>query len=80
MGCIGQKMSLTFPTSMLHYIYKHSPNNKRQQQMIWLLNHDTDTITKMTITEFMEKFNNGDIPDELYTIKTVQYDHPHSTK
>ena len=48
--------------------------------MIWLLNHDTDTITKMTITEFMEKFNNGEIPDELYTIQTVQYDHPHSTK
>ena len=44
--------------------------------MIWLLNHDTETIAKMTIDEFVENFNNGEIPDELYTIQTVQYDHP----
>ena len=45
--------------------------------MIWLLNNDTETITKMTITEFMEAFNEGKVPDELYTIQSVQYDYPH---
>ena len=47
--------------------------------MFWLFNHDTEIITKMSIEEFMEKFNKGEIPDELYTIQTVQYDYPHPT-
>jgi len=48
--------------------------------MIWLLNNDTEEITKMTLSEFMEKFNNGEIPDELYTIQSMQYDHPEDTE
>jgi hypothetical protein len=47
--------------------------------MFWLFNHDTEIITKMTIEEFMEKFNKGEIPDELYTIQTVQYEYAHPT-
>tara|TARA_B100000035_G_C20792606_1_gene461881 strand:- start:95 stop:352 length:258 start_codon:yes stop_codon:yes gene_type:complete len=47
--------------------------------MIWLFNHDTQQTTKMTLTEFMKKFNKGEIPDEVYTIQSMQYEHPEDT-
>ena len=48
--------------------------------MIWLLNHETEEITEMTLSEFMDKFNNGEIPDEIYTIQSMQYHHPMDNK
>ena len=39
--------------------------------MIWLLNHDTGESEKMSLLDFIAKFNNGEIPDELYTISLI---------
>ena len=47
--------------------------------MIWLFNHETEQVIKMTLDEFMKKFNDGEIPDEIYTIQSLQYEHPHVT-
>ena len=44
--------------------------------MIWLYNHETEQVIEMTLDEFMTKFNNGEIPDEIYTIQSLQYEHP----
>ena len=41
--------------------------------MIWLYNNNTETTIKMTLGEFIRKFNNGEIPDELYTIEKIEY-------
>ncbi len=48
--------------------------------MIWLYNHETETEFVMTLDEFMTKFNNGEIPDEIYTIQSLQYEHPLAEK
>lgn len=44
--------------------------------MIWLLHHESETIEKMTLVEFMEKFNTIENFSNIYSIVSMKYDYP----
>jgi len=45
--------------------------------MIWIYNHITETLEKLTLEEFVERFNSEENFSNTYTIQTIQYDYPH---
>ena len=48
--------------------------------MIWIYNHNTQEREKLTLEEFVERFNSIENFSNIYTIETVQYDYPHEEK